>query len=70
MLDRLILNKKSGREAKMHEVVSDKVLVIDTFGVYIFRLDGKSIEHLYDLDALKSRKEIQRLREIVQSKFS
>ena len=69
MLDRLILNKKSGREAKMHEVVSDKVLVIDTFGVYIFRLDGKSIEHLYDLDALKSRKEIQRLREIVQSKF-
>ena len=65
MLDRLVLNKKRGREARSCDVVSDRVLVIDTFVVYMFRADRKSIEFLYDLDELKSRKEIQRLREIV-----
>ena len=67
MLDRLVLNKKSGREARSCDIVSDRVLVIDTFAIYMFKAGRKSIEFLYDLDALKSKKEIQRLREIVNT---
>ena len=64
-LDRIILDKKTQREANMRDVINDKVLVIDTYAVYMFNLNNKMIETLYDLENLKSHEDIRELREIV-----
>ena len=65
MLDKLILDKKTDREAKRHELIADKVLVIDTYGVYLFDLHHKRINLLYDLSDLKTISNVSELRRIV-----
>ena len=64
-LDNLILSKDAKREVNMKAVVDDRVLVIDTFAVYMFFLKDKSIRFLYDLDDLGARGDIEELREEV-----
>ena len=49
----------------MDEVIDDKVMVIDTYGVYMFDYMGNSIETLYDLNDLKTKEDIKQLRQIV-----
>ena len=49
----------------MRKVVDDRVLVIDTFAVYMFFLKDTSIRFLYDLDDIRSREDIEKLREEV-----
>ena len=61
-LDKLTLKKKPVMDAKMENVVDDKVLVIDTFGVYIYHLKDNKIDFLYDLGDLKTEEDIQELR--------
>ena len=43
-------------------VIDDRVLVIDTFAIYMFFLKDHSIKFLYDLDELKSGNDIQLLK--------
>ena len=65
-LNRLELDKKSGREANMKYVIGDKVLVIDTYAVYMYFLQRKKVEFIYDLSDLKTRQDIEALREIIK----
>lgn len=64
-LERLILDKKNKRNARIENVVNDRVLVIDTYAVYMFDSKRKSIEFIYDLDDLKNRWDIEELKQIV-----
>lgn len=64
-LDKLILNAKAGRQAKMEKVVNDRVLIIDTYAVYMFYLVNKQIEALFDLSRLQSKEDVLELRRIV-----
>lgn len=64
-LDRLVLDKHSGREAALNRVINDKVLVIDTYAVYMFSVVTKKIEFLFDLSDLKSKEDIRTLRRTV-----
>ncbi len=64
-LDSLILRKKPAMEAKMEDVVDDKVLIIDTYAVYIYDHNNNSVNTVYDLDDLKTEGDIQELRKIL-----
>lgn len=70
MLDKLVLQKKTSREAKINNVIPDRVLVIDTYAVYMFFLENKKIVTLYDLDQLKSEANIQDLRKLVMENLN
>ena len=52
-LDRLTLRKKPVIEARMEDVVDDKILIIDTYAVYIYDYKDNIINFIYDLDDLK-----------------
>ena len=67
MLDKLVLNAKTGFQANMENVVNDRVLIIDTYAVYMFYLENKKIEVLYDLGGLRSKEDILELRRLVIS---
>ena len=66
-LDNLVLSKDAKRDTDMRRVVDDKVLVIDTFAVYMFFLNDKNIRFLYDLDDLRSSGDVKKLRREVLS---
>ena len=57
-----MLSKDAKQAVNMNNVISDKVLVIDTFAVYMFFLKERSIKFLHDLDELKTGKDIQLLK--------
>ena len=61
-LDNIVLSKNAKQAVNMNSVVDDKVLIIDTFAVYMFFLKDRSINFLHDLDKLKSDKDIQILK--------
>lgn len=61
-LDNIVLSKKAVKAVNMNTVIDDKVLVIDTFGVYMFFLKDLSIRFVHDLDEIRSEKDIQELR--------
>ena len=65
MLDKLILNRKTAREASNKALINDRVLIIDTYGIYMFYLKDRTIKPLYDLGALKSFKDIRGIRDII-----
>lgn len=69
MLDKLVLDKKTGREARIKDVISDRVLIIDTYAVYMFYLENKNIKFWYSLDDLKSEEDIRDLRKVVIEKL-
>lgn len=46
-------------------MISDRVLVIDTYAVYMYYLKSEKIEFLYPLDELKSETNIPELRKTV-----
>lgn len=64
-LDKLILSKKQKRQARMQDLVDDRILIIDTYAVYMFYLKDRSIKVLFDLSDLKSEEDIRELRTIV-----
>ena len=64
-LDKLILSKKQKRQARMQDLVDDRILIIDTYAVYMFYLKDRSIKVLFDLSDLKSEEDIRELRRIV-----
>lgn len=64
-LDKLILNAKADHQAKMEKVVNDRVLIIDTYAVYMFYLVNKQIEALFDLSRLQYKEDVLELRRIV-----
>lgn len=61
-LDKLVLDKKNGRIAKTKDVVDDRVLIIDTYAVYMFFLKSKKIAFLYDLSDLQTKENLNELR--------
>jgi hypothetical protein len=67
MLNRLVLDKKSGREANLSDVVCDKIMIIDTYGVYFYDLHSDQIKSCYDLDDLHSIDDVEKLRELLIS---
>ena len=64
-LDNLVLSKRAKRSVNMKDVIDDRVLVIDTFGVYTFYLNDKSIRTIYDLDDIRSSEDLMKLRKEV-----
>lgn len=69
-LDRLTLEPKSSKEADMGSVIGDKVLVIDTYGVYLFFLEQRQIKLIYDLEDLQSDKNLHELKAIIVRELS
>ena len=63
-LDKLILDKK-GRLARMQELIDDKILVIDTYAVYMYYHTNNKICLLYDLSDVKNEDNIKELRNII-----
>lgn len=70
MLDRLILDTKTKREARITKVIKDKVMVIDTFGIYMFDAYTKEIKGIYDLNNLTSKEKVKELKSIVISELN
>lgn len=68
-LDKMVLDRKCGRLARMEDVISDKVLVIDTLAVYMFHLDNRTKELIYDLGDMRTEEDIWTLRKIVLEKL-
>lgn len=64
-LDKLVLDKKTSRTAKMEDVIRNKVLIIDTYAIYMFYLDSGRIDVLYDLDDLQSSQDIEDARNTI-----
>ena len=64
-LDRLVLDKKKGREARLSDVIDNKVLIVDTYGIYIYEYSSNTIKTLYDLDDLRTKDELPQLRELI-----
>lgn len=69
-LDELVLSQKPERRARKQDVVSNRVLIIDTYAVYMFYLEDKRIEVLFDLGELESGEDIRQLRRIVLDQIS
>lgn len=69
-LDQLILDKKNKRNARIENVISDRILVIDTYAVYMFDSKQRSIEVIFDLDDLKTRWDIEALKQIIIRQIS
>ena len=67
-LDKLELDHDKNRIARMEDVIRDKVLVIDTYAVYMFHLSSRSIEFMYDLGNMKNKEDIKELRQLVLEK--
>lgn len=63
-LYKLVLDKKN-RLAQMDKVISDKVLVIDTYAVYMYDSNTNAINYLYDLDNIHTKEDINKLRKII-----
>lgn len=61
-LDNIVLSKNAKQPVNMKNLIDDRVLVIDTFAVYMFFLKDRNIKFLCDLDELKSEKDIQLLK--------
>lgn len=68
-LDKLELDPDKNLIARMGTVISDKVLVIDTYAVYMFCLNEGSIEPLYDLGNLRGKEDITELRRLVSGRI-
>ena len=64
-LDRLVLDKKKGREARLSDVIDNKVLIVDTYGIYIYEYSSNTIKTLYDLDDLRTKDELPQLRDLI-----
>ena len=69
MLDRLILDTKTKREARITDVIKDKVLVIDTFGIYMFDAHTKEVKGFYDLNELTSKEKVLELKNTIINKM-
>ena len=67
-LDKLELDHDKNRIARMEDVIRDKVLVIDTYAMYMFHLSSRSIEFMYDLGNMKNKEDIKELRQLVLEK--
>ena len=61
-LDKIVLRKDAKQAVNMNNVIDDRVLVIDTFAVYMFFFKERSIKFIYDLDELKTDIDIQSLK--------
>lgn len=64
-LDKLVIDKE-GRVVEIKDVISDKVLVIDTYAVYIYNNNDNTIKFIYDLDDLKDFEDIKEIKERVR----
>lgn len=64
-LDKLILDQKINRKADLTKVISDRVLVIDTDGIYVYKSESHSINEIFDLDELNDLSEISNIKNIV-----
>lgn len=61
-LDELILNRKNDLSAPIEKVYRDNVLIIDTFGLYVFDYDADSIIEICLLEEIKGINDIRELR--------
>ena len=64
-LDKLILASKIGKNVPLTKVIKNKVLVIDTNGVYIYVSGENSIIKIFDLDKLININYIDELKTII-----
>ncbi len=68
-LRRLVLEKNPTRDASLNDVINDKVLVIDTYAVYLYDDNARKIKCIYDLSDLTSSDEIKKLRETILNRL-
>ena len=61
-VDVLYLDSKEGHIAENSRVISDKVLLIDTYGIYLFSYQDDTITDITDLADIKCDSDIQRIR--------
>ena len=64
-VDILYLDKKEDRIADNSKVISDKVLLIDTFGIYLYRYQDDSITEISSLADINDNNDIIQLRECI-----
>lgn len=69
-LDKLILDSKTNREADLGKVVSNRVLVIDTDGIYIYKNEKHALEQLFELDKLTKLDQIEILKKLISSELT
>lgn len=66
-LDKMIIDPKTGREADKSKIIDDKVLIIDTEGMYIYFSESHSISEIIKLDELKDIQQIIKLKEKIMT---
>ncbi len=69
-LDSIELSQDRKRQTEMKDVIKDKVLIFDTYGVYMYFSENQMIETLFDLCDLKHNADVKRLREIIIRKMN
>ncbi len=66
-VDKCYLIKKSQDYITSNEMYGNHVLVIDTFGIYVYEATTDNLSKIYDLDNLKTEKDIKEIKAIILS---
>ncbi|MEE1291357.1 MAG: hypothetical protein UHW86_10045 [Spirochaetota bacterium] len=67
-LDKMILDKN--KECNMSKLISDKVLIIDTEGIYLYSSNLKNINKIFSLDNLKEISQIGTIKTLIKEKLN
>ena len=67
-LDKLILDKN--KECNMSKLISNKVLIIDTEGIYVYSSNLKNINKIFSLDNLKEISQIGTIKTLIREKLN
>lgn len=69
-LDKLILDQKTNQKAELTKIIDNRVLVIDTNSICMYKSEKKSVEKIFDLDNLTDLAQIENLKILITSELS
>ena len=63
--DQIIIDKKANRRIAKEKIYSNRVLVIDTEAIYIYKFENDILMKIYDLDNLNDEENLKEIKETI-----